>query len=183
MLTVSPRAKLPSMRDDAGRQQALAAAQRLLGAGVDDEAADRLERAGDPALARLAAGLPGRETRCSGRPRLDARARGAARGRRRSPCRQPAAKWRCCAGLDLGHHAARPEPGQRPPGHRLDLRRDLAHLRDAAAPRGCRAGPCRARRHRRAAPGSRPTSSPPPGRPAGHCRHSGSRRSPPCRSR
>src|SRR5258708_7546996 len=37
---------------DAGGQQALAAPQRLRGTVIDDQHADRIERAGDPALAR-----------------------------------------------------------------------------------------------------------------------------------
>ena len=48
-------------RDDAGRQQALAAAQRARRAVIDDQRAGRVDRAGDPRLARRARLAAGQE--------------------------------------------------------------------------------------------------------------------------
>ncbi len=80
--------------DDAGRQQALAAAQRLHRAGIDGQHAARLERAGDPFLAR-GDRIGRRQEPGAGRAVGDRAQADASRGRRRSPygCRR---WWRSC---------------------------------------------------------------------------------------
>ena len=101
LAAVSGRARPPRRRartaldaDDAGRQQALAAAQRRDGAGVDHERAARLQGAGDPALARRRGFAVGRN-QVQRVAVLSAAARAAA-CRRRSPCgsRRGSRSWR-----------------------------------------------------------------------------------------
>ena len=106
---------------DAGRQQALAGRQRLLGAGVDVDVALRLELPGDPALARrhrIGVGEePGARRALADRAqRVEHLAAGDHHVR--------AGAERDLRRLDLGAHAALRQLGAGVAGHGLDLRRD-----------------------------------------------------------
>ena len=128
IITASPREKAPSTRGDAGRQQALAAPQRCHRAGIDDDRAARLQRAGDPCLARRGRVRRRAGTRCSAPPASIA-------PQRMIHARPPAiTMWVPPAvgdlgRLDLGPHAAARKLRAGAAGHRLDRRRDAPSTR------------------------------------------------------
>src|SRR5260221_10617978 len=115
--------------NDAGRQQALAAPQRCPGTVIDGQHADRVERPGDPSLAR--------GKRFGGRDeprRRGAVSDGGERTERFSHRDHHAAAsgHGDARGGQLGHHATRAVARQGMPRHRFDLRRQLAYFRDKA---------------------------------------------------
>ena len=116
--------------DDAGRQQAVAAPQRRDRAGIDRERALRLERAGDPFLARR--DRIGRRQEPGAAAAVGDRAQRMLDAARRDH-HVGAAGGGDLAGLDLGLHAAARQFRAGGARHRLDLRRDALDQRHELA--------------------------------------------------
>ncbi len=109
---------------DAGRQQALAAAQRLRRAGVDVQRARGLAACPRSTACARSSARPAPGTRCSAR-RPRCAAADAARDPRRCTCCSPPRPRSCRRAL--GGHAAGTHVGGRAARHRLDLGRDAGH--------------------------------------------------------
>ena len=151
-----------------------AAAQRARRAGIDMQRAARLERAGDPGLARGGGRRGASGTRCSARPRRRRRADSAPRPSAITMCVPPAAAILPASILVRMPPRESSEAGAA--GHGLDLGRDPLDHAGCAALRVLRGrGGIEPVDVGEAARAGRRPSWWRRGRRAGRCRHSGSR--------
>ena len=127
MTTASPRSNEPSIAGDAGRQQALAGKQRLLGAGIEEDLTVRNKLAGNPALLRRDRIGIGDEPGHA-RTFLDGAQRVRNFARRNDHI--GAGREHDLGGFDFGFHAAFRKLGTGVSRHGLDVGRDGGDERD-----------------------------------------------------